>query len=283
MMKTRKLDNVIDSLQDKFSIDYFRNQVLKNAYGNDDTPIAKLDPRILILWYLFLGIVPWFSNNLIFLASCFILVAITTMLAKVAGLVLFVFLLGVLGQTGYMLIAVLIFGGNLSSVGPLLILTLKVATVSLASVTVFSGMDPDNLSNGLMWFGIPEQFTFSISYAYRILPILMTEFQNVLLSFRLRSKAPSKEGFKGKIKYIWYRIKIIMNSFYPLILNTAKKTRTTVEALEIKGYRYAANNKEVKKLKLKSLKVTYDDLIFLLISFIWIMVTVLISAMLKGN
>ena len=126
MMKTKKLDNVIDSLQDKFSIDYFRNQVLKNAYGNDDTPIAKLDPRVLIFWYLFFGIVPWFSNNLIFLASCFTLVAITTILAKVVGLVLFVFLLGVLGQTGYMLIAVLIFGGDLSSVGPLLILTLKV-------------------------------------------------------------------------------------------------------------------------------------------------------------
>ena len=283
MMKTRKLDNVIDSLQDKISIDYFRNQVLKNAYGNDDTPIAKLDPRILIFWYLFFGIVPWFSNNFIFLASCFILVTITTMLAKVVGLVLFVFLLGVLGQTGYMLIAVLIFGGDLSSVGPLLILTLKVATVSLASITVFSGMDPDKLSNGLMWFKVPEQFTFSISYAYRILPILMTEFQNVLLSFRLRSKAPSKEGIRGKIKYIYYRIKMIMNSFYPLILNTAKKTRTTVEALEIKGYRYAANNKEVRKLKLRSLKVTFDDLIFLLISFIWIMSTVLISVLLKGN
>ncbi len=185
------------NLQDKFTINYLRNQVLKNAYGNDDTFIAKLDPRILMVWYLFFAIVPWFSNNLIFLAASFILVTITTIMAKVTGLVLFVFILGVLGQTGYLFIATLIFGGNTSNIIPLLILTLKVSTVSLASVTVFSGMDPDKLSSGLMWFGFPDQFTFSISYAYRMLPLLMTEFQNVLLSFRLRSKENETKKLKG--------------------------------------------------------------------------------------
>ena len=72
---------------------------------------------------------------------------------------------------------------------PLLVLTLKVASVSLASITVFSGLDPDRLSNGLMWFGCPEKLSFSISYAYRMLPMLMEEFQNVLLSYRLRGNA----------------------------------------------------------------------------------------------
>ena len=75
---------------------------------------------------------------------------------------------------------------------------------------------------------------------------------------------------------------MIMNTIYPLILNTAKKTRTTVEALEIKGFRYAANNKEIKKLKLKSLVISYDDIIFLLISFIWVMITLMVSIMMKG-
>ena len=44
-----------ENILDKFSIDYIRNQVLKNAYGNDDTFTASLDPRTLLLWYLFLG------------------------------------------------------------------------------------------------------------------------------------------------------------------------------------------------------------------------------------
>lgn len=120
-----------------------------------------------------------------------------------------------------------------------------------------------------MWFGCPERLSFSISYAYRMLPMLMEEFQNVLLSYHLRGKAPEANGIVGKIKYLIYQIKIIIHSFYPLMLNTAKRSRTTVEALEMRGYRYAATNKDVKKMKLSSLKITYDDLLFLAVSFLW--------------
>ena len=273
------MQKLSENVLDKFSMDFLRNQVLKNAYGNDDTVIAVRDPRILLVWYLFFGLVPWFVNDLPFLLGCFLLVMVTTVLAKVAGLVLLLFAVGVFSQTGYLLIATWIFGGNASAIAPLLVLTLKVATISLASVTVFSGLDPDRLSNGLMWFGCPERLSFSISYAYRMLPMLMEEFQNVLLSYRLRGNPPAHETVPGKIKYLIYQIKIIIHAFYPLMLNTAKRSRTTVEALEIKGYRYAAGNTEVRKMKLSSLKVTYDDLIFLAISFLWVAVTVLVSTL----
>lgn len=275
-----RMDKVMKKLSynilDKFSIDFLRNQVLKNAYGNDDTVIAKLDPRILLVWYMFFGLVPWFVDNIVFLIGCFVLVTITTLMAQVAGLVLFLFGIGVFSQTGYLFVVSLLFGGDSSTIIPLLILTLKVATISLASITVFSGLDPDRLSNGLMWFGCPEKLSFSISYAYRILPMLMEEFQNVLLSYRLRGNAPANDTFIGKIKYLIYQIKVIVHSFYPLMLNTAKRSRTTVEALEIKGYRYAAINKQVKKMKLASLKVSYNDLLFLAISCLWIAVTIVI-------
>ena len=274
-MKKKLSENILD----KFSIDFLRNQVLKNAYGNDDTVIARLDPRILLVWYLFFGLVPWFVNNLWLLMACFLLVLITTVLARVAGLVLLLFAVGVFTQTGYLLMVSFLFGGDASTIVPLLILTLKVATCSLASVTVFSGLDPDRLSNGLMWYGCPERLSFSISYAYRILPMLMEEFQNILLSFRMRGNPPAHERFWGKVKYLFYQVKVVMHAFYPLMLNTAKRSRTTVEALEIKGYRYAAVNKAVKKMKLATLKVTYNDLLFLAISFLWIAVSILLSTL----
>lgn len=274
------MQKLSENILDKFSMDFLRNQVLKNAYGNDDTIIAARDPRILLVWYLFFGLVPWFVNDLPFLLGCFVLVTVTTLLARVAGLVLLLFAVGVFTQTGYLLAATILFGGDASAIAPLLVLTLKVATVSLASVTVFSGLDPDRLSNGLMWFGCPERLSFSISYAYRMLPMLMEEFQNVLLSYRLRGNPPAHDTFTGKIRYLIYQVKIIIHAFYPLMLNTAKRSRTTVEALEIKGYRYAAVNKEVRKMKLSSLKVTYDDMIFLAISFLWVAVSVLVSTVL---
>ena len=276
MKATKKLS---ENILDKFSIDFLRNQVLKNAYGNDDTVIAGLDARILIVWYLFFGLVPWFVNDLPFLIGCFLLVALTTKLARVAGLVLLLFLVGVFTQTGYLLIVTLLFGGDASAVAPLLVLTLKVATVSLASITIFSGLDPDKLANGLMWYGCPERLSFSISYAYRMLPLLMEKFQNVLLSYRLRGNPPAHDTLRGKIRYLFYQIKIVMHSFYPLMLNTAKRSRTTVEVLEIRGYRYAAVNKEVKKIKLSAMKVSNNDLLFLAVSFLWVAVTVLISTL----
>ena len=268
-----------ENILDKISMDFLRNQVLNNAYGNNHTVNAAMDPRILIAWYLFFGIVPWFVSDIPFLMGSFLLVMATTLLAHVAGLVLFLFGLGVFSQTGYLFLVTLLFGGDASAIAPLLVLTLKVATVSLASVTVFSGLDPDKLSNGLMWYGCPERLSFSISYAYRMLPMLMEEFQNVLLSYRLRGNPPEHQNFSGKVRYLIYQVKIIMQSFYPLMLNTAKRSRTTVEALELRGYRYAAVNKEVKKLKLSSLKVGYNDLMFLAVSLLFVAVSLLVSTL----
>lgn len=266
-----------DNIVDKISIDFLRNQILKNAYGNTDTVIAGLDPRILIMWYLFFGIVPWFSNNLVFLTGAFVIVTITTIMAHISALVIFIFCIGVFSQTGYLFIVSLLFGGDISTLIPLAILTVKVATVSLASITVFSGLDPDNLSKGLMWFGFPEKLSFSISYAYRILPMLIKEFQNIMLSYKLRGNPPEHSNFTGKVKYFIYQIKIIVQAFYPLMLNTAKKSRTTVEALEIKGYRYAATDKRVRKMRLSTLKIGYNDMIFISASVLWVSLTMLVS------
>lgn len=274
------LQKLSQNILDKFTIEFLRNQVLKNAYGNDDTPIAKLDPRVLLCWYLFFGLGPWFINNLVFLLGLFCFVVLTTKLAKIAPLVLFLFCIGVFSQTGYLFITALFFGGGLATVAPLLIMTLKVAVTSLASITVFSGLNPDRLATGLMYFGCPDQLTFSISYAFRMLPILMEEFQNVLLSYRLRGKSPSKKTFLGKVKYLIYQIRIIIMSFYPLMLNTAKRSRTTVEALELKGYRYANENKIVRKIKLKTLKIEKNDIIFIIVSIIWIILLIQISMIL---
>ena len=111
-----------ENILDKFSMDFLRNQVLKNAYGNNDTVIAAMDPR-----YLFFGIVPWFVSDIPFLMGSFLLVMATTLLAHVAGLVLFLFGLGVFSQTGYLFLVTLLFGGDASAIAPLLVLTLKVA------------------------------------------------------------------------------------------------------------------------------------------------------------
>ena len=271
------IEKISESVLDKVSVDFLRDQVLKNAYGNDDTPIAALDPRVLLLWYLFFGIVPWFLNDVIVLLGFFILTVVTTRVARVAPLVLFVFALGIFSQTGYTFIVSLFFEGDLDTLLSLLVLTLKVATCSLASISVFSGLDPDKLSNGLLWFGVPERLSFSIAFAYRVLPILMEELQNILLSYRLRGRAPAHDTLAGKVRWLIYQVRIVIQSFYPLMLNTAKRSRTTVEALELKGYRYASTNLKVLKIKLSSLHAGRREAVFVAISVAWVVLCFVVS------
>ena len=130
-----------------------------------------------------------------------------------------------------------------------------------------------------MWYGCPERLSFSISYAYRMLPMLTEEFQNVLLSYRLRGNPPAHETVGGKVRYLIYQVKIIMLAFYPLMLNMAKKSRTTVEALELRGYRYASQNKKVKRMRLSSLRLGRADGIFLAVSVVWTAAAFLLPGM----
>ncbi|KAB8138934.1 energy-coupling factor transporter transmembrane protein EcfT [Gracilibacillus oryzae] len=254
---------------EKLSVEQVKIELLNTAYGNGNTFFASLDPRTLFIWYAYFGIFPWFIHDVKVLIGMFVFMLITTYMAKISPLIIVILCLGLLGQGGYLLIFSLFFGGNWSVMLPLLVLTVKLSVISLASITVFCSMNPEKLSNGLLKIGLPGQVSFSIAYGYRMLPTLLEEYHHVFQSFRLRGKAPAKHGFLY-IKSIAYFVKLAMLSFYPLLLSTAKRARTTVEALETKGSMYGFNHPEVKKLKLAGLKMKKRDYYFLTGSFLYV-------------
>ncbi|RKL67466.1 cobalt transporter [Salipaludibacillus neizhouensis] len=256
-------------LSEKLSVEQVKIELLNTAYGNGHTFLAKLDPRTLFIWYLFFGMAPWFIHNKPVLIGLLVFMVITTITAKISPLIILILCLGLLGQGGYLLIASWFFGGDLSVILPLIILTMKVSIISLASITVFCSMDPEKLSNGLLKIGVPGQVSFSIAYGYRMLPSLLEEYHHVFLSFRLRGKAPMKHGFLYW-RTIGYFAKIAVLSFYPLLLSTAKRARTTVEALELKGSFYAFNHPKVKKIKLAHLSFRSRDYMFLAFSALYV-------------
>ncbi|GAA0300159.1 energy-coupling factor transport system permease protein [Gracilibacillus halotolerans] len=254
---------------DKLSVEQVKIELLHTAYGNSDIFFAKLDPRTLFIWYSYFGITPWFLHNEYILLGMLLFMLVTTYFAKISPLIMLILSLGLLGQGGSLLIIALFFGGNWATLMPLFILTVKLMVISLASITVFCSMNPTQLSNGLLKIGVPGQVSFSIAYGYRMLPTLVEEYHHVFQSFRLRGKAPEKRGFLY-IRTISYFVKLAVMSFYPLLLSTAKRARTTVEALETKGSMYGFNHPEVKKLKLKTLKMKKRDYLFLIASFLYV-------------
>jgi len=65
------------------------------------------------------------------------------------------------------------------------------------------------------------------------------------------------------------------------MLNTAKRSRTTVEALELKGYRHSLTNPAVRKIRLSSLKFTASDAYFTLASAFFVAGSIIASAYIK--
>lgn len=250
------------NLADKLSVERIKLELMRTAFGRQSVLLSRLDPRMLICWYTVMALLPWFIHNKAVLLGLLLPMIGFTLSSRVSPLVLIIMAVGLLSELTYIFAASFLFGGSLEAVWPLLTLTLKILIISLASIAVFSSMDPEKLSDALLSLGMPAQFSFGVSYGYRMLPILIEEYHNLIHSYRLRGKAPERKGWLHW-RALVYNVRISIYAFYPLILNTAKRTRTTVEALETRGFTYAMIHPEAKRLKLAYLRIRPADLLFL--------------------
>lgn len=243
----------VEKLRGSINLEWVKMELLKTAYGKKETYLGKLDPRVIIVWYLIVSLLPWFTFNYVVLIGLAVYTSILALVTRVSPLIIFLLGIGIVGELGYIFIVAFFLGGDLAAYSALITLTLKIVIMSIASIAAFASMDPEKLSDALLSFGVPAQFSFAVSYGYRMLPILMDEYQQIIQSYRMRGKAPEKQGFL-KSKLVVYYTKIIVKAFYPMMLNIAKRTRTTVEALEVRGFAYAIHSEEAKKQKLSHLK-----------------------------
>lgn len=265
--------NLLESMREKISVEYVKTEIQRTIYGNGKTFLFRIDPRVLMIWYLVFAIVPWLLfNRTILIGMCLVLIVLA-FVSRVSSLILFFLAFGIISDIFSWGIASLIFGGDLSVFWSLTTLILKLLVVSLSSIIIFSTMEPDKLSDGLLAMGMPDQLTFGISYGYRMIPVYIEEYHNIFNAYRLRGKGPVKKGLLHWRQVIYF-LTLMVKAFYPMVLNTAKRTRTTVEGLEIKGYSYAISHPEVKKLKLAHLQITSDDVLFISISVLVFMIIV---------
>lgn len=271
---------IISKLQNFINVEQLKIEVLNAAYGNTDTAIALLDPRTIFVWYFFYALFPWLTHSVPILLGMFAFLVAMVYVAKVSYLLIFLFVIGLIGQGSTLVFISLIFGGGFQSFIPIMIFELKLAIISLAGLIAFSTMEPEKLSDGLLKIGVPGQVSFAISYGYRMLPTIIDEYHHVFMSFRLRGKAPENHGFLY-LNTIIYFVKIIVKSFYPLMLSSAKRARTTVESLESRGSLQAFNNKELKKVKLQHMHFTFRDVLFTLFNVMYMVMLFMLHVVLS--
>ncbi|SLM99940.1 energy-coupling factor transporter transmembrane component T family protein [Brevibacterium yomogidense] len=253
--------------RDVISVEWIKLELMRAAYATRGGTFSRMDPRMVLLWYAVMAIVPWFTHNLTVLAGLFLLNAVAVILARVGPLLLFLFVFGIGMEAIYILAAAWLFGGDLGTLYALSELTLKLGAISMASMAAFVSLDPEKLSDALLALRAPALLAFAVSYGYRMLPILVEEFNTVFDNYRLRSAPPRRAGFLGvNHLYRWVRMAIL--SFYPIFLNTALSVRTTVEALETRGLTYATVDDRGRRIRLGYLKVRPLDILVLTVSIL---------------
>lgn len=259
---------------DVLSVEWVKLELIRTAYATRGGVFSLMDPRVVIAWYLVYAFVPWFTHNITVLAILFIGGAVSIFLARVGPLVLGLFLIGLGFELVYIFVAAWFFGGDAETIVALLELTLKVGTVSLVSMAAFVSLDPEKLSDGLLALRCPELVAFAVSYGYRMLPILIEEFSVVFQGYRLRIAPPERRGFLAwRVVVQWADMAV--RSFYPIFLNTAKNVRTTVEALEARGFTFATVDRRGRAIRIGHLRTGWIDwtvlaltLLFLAVAFV---------------
>ncbi|MFC7457635.1 energy-coupling factor transporter transmembrane component T family protein [Brachybacterium sp. GCM10030267] len=248
--------------RDVLSVEWVRLELLRTAYSTRGGVFARMDPRMVLAWYLLAALAPWFTHNLTVLMILFVMGAVAVVLARVGPLVLGLFLVGLIGNAVGLFAAAFVFGGDLGTLVALGELNLKLGAVSMASMAAFVSLEPEQLSDALLALRAPELLAFGVSYGYRMLPILVDEYVTVFDGQLLRHAPVERRGVLGwRVILRWSTLAV--TAFYPIMLNTAKNVRTTVEALETRGFTYGAHHRAGRTLRLAYLKVTSWDIVVL--------------------
>ncbi|QMV41817.1 energy-coupling factor transporter transmembrane component T family protein [Cohnella cholangitidis] len=261
--------SLIERWMSRFTLEQLKMTLLRTAYGNKNTFLSRIDPRVLLIWYAFFTISPWFFYDRTVLVALFAVSLTLALTSRVSGLILFLMAFSTFMNLVYIGVLALFLGGNGEAFLALITLTLKLLIMGLASVAVFTSIDPEKLSDALLAMKVPAPFSFGISYGYRMIPILVEQYQDVFASYRMRGAPPTRKGWLSwRIGY--YFCKICVLAFYPTLLNTAKRVRTTVEALEMRGFTYTLVSGDARRLKLSRMSVRPIDGLFCLLTIFYI-------------
>jgi energy-coupling factor transport system permease protein len=152
------------------------------------------------------------------------------------------------------------------SVAMILRISIMISAFSLFFLTV----DPNDLALSLISMKIPYEYAFSFSLAFRFVPTIAIETQNIL-------DAQQSRGYEMQKKGIINQIKNLFPLLVPLIVSSIKRAFNVAEALESRSF---GNKKD--RTFYYTIRYSFIDWIFsfylilLLISLIYIKINFMV-------
>ena len=64
---------LVDNMTEFLTVENIKFEIMRIAYGNPNSILSKIDARVIIIWYLFFSLIPWFISDIHILLSLFVL------------------------------------------------------------------------------------------------------------------------------------------------------------------------------------------------------------------
>ncbi|MHA1192832.1 MAG: energy-coupling factor transporter transmembrane component T family protein [Promethearchaeota archaeon] len=210
-----------------------------------NTFIHNLDPRAKLLFAIIYTINALMFNEIVPLFILFISLIPLILLGR-----LFKSWFKSLKGMSFLFVIIILLNTLFISLNFAIAMVLRISIMLSAFSVFFLTVDPNDLALSLISMKVPYEFAFSFSLAFRFVPTIAIEAQNIM-------DAQQSRGYEMQQKGIINQMKNLFPLLVPLIISSIKRAFNVAEALESRAF-----GSEQKRTYYYTIKYTAKDWIF---------------------
>ncbi|MFW9894594.1 MAG: energy-coupling factor transporter transmembrane component T family protein [Candidatus Thorarchaeota archaeon] len=207
--------------------------------------LHNLDPRT----KLFLAIIYTISALLFNEIIPLFLIFISIIPIVIVGKILKQWIKSIRGLS-FLMIFIIVLNTLFISLSFAVAMVLRIIIMISAFSIFFLSVDPNDLALSLISMKLPYEFAFTFSLAFRFVPTIAKEAQNIIDAQQSRGYEMQEKGFINQIKNLFPLL-------IPLIICSIRRAFNVAEALESRAF---GSNKE--RSYYYTIKYTYKDWLF---------------------
>ncbi|MHA1292029.1 MAG: energy-coupling factor transporter transmembrane component T family protein [Promethearchaeota archaeon] len=189
-----------------------------------DTFIHNLDPRAKLIFALFYTIMALMFTEIIPLLIIFLSLIPLIIIGKLGSQ----WLKSIKGLS-FLFIAIIVLNTFFLTFSYSIAMIIRIIIMITAFSIFFLTVHPNDLALSLISMKIPYEFAFSFSLAFRFVPTIANEAQNIINAQQCR-------GYEIKEKGLINQIKNLFPLLIPLIVCSIKRAFNVAEALESRAF-----------------------------------------------
>ncbi len=224
-----------------------------------DSFIHNLDPRAKLIFALIYSISALLFTEIIPL----ILIFLSLIPLILAGKLIKQWLKSIQGLS-YLILIIIIMNTFFLSLSFAISMIIRICIMVSAFSIFFLTSDPNDLALSLISMKFPYEFAFSLSLAFRFIPTIATEAQNIIDAQQSRGYEMQKSGLINQIKNLFPLL-------IPLIICSIKRAFNVAEALESRAF---GSKKE--RTYYYTIKYSFKDWIFTLYLLSFLIISIIV-------